>query len=60
MKRLLIGLLLVAILASGCTAQKVYKVAPLPTATTTTAALTWNDVANLPVGSEVELTGYSS
>ena len=33
MKRLLIGLLLVAILASGCTAQKVYKVAPLPTAT---------------------------
>ena len=58
MKRLLIGLLLVAILASGCTAQKVYKVAPLPTATTTTAALTWNDVANLPVGSEVELTGY--
>jgi hypothetical protein len=58
MKRLLIGLLLVAILASGCTAQKVYKVAPLPTATTTTAALTWNDVANLPVGTVVELTGY--
>ena len=62
MKRLLIGLLLVALLASGCTAQKdqkVYIVAPLTTtATTTTAALTWNDVANLPVGSEVELTGY--
>ena len=54
MKRLLIGLLLVALLASGCTAQKVYIVAPI----TTTASLTWDAIVNLPVGSEVELTGY--
>ena len=57
MKRLLIGLLLVTLLVSGCR-QAVVTIPPLSTPTTT--ALTWDSVASLPVGTVVELTGYAS
>ena len=57
MKRLLIGLLLVTLLVSGCR-QAVVTIPPLSTPTPTTTALTWDSVASLPVGTIVELTGY--
>ena len=59
MKRLLIGLLLVALLVSGCR-QAVVTIPPLSAPITTTTALTWDSVASLPVGTVVELTGYAS
>ena len=57
MKRLLIGLLLVALLVSGCR-QAVVTIPPLSAPIPTTTALTWDSVASLPVGTVVELTGY--
>ena len=57
MKRLLIGLLLVALLVSGCR-QAVVTIPPLSAPIPTTTALTWDSVASLPVGTIVELTGY--
>ena len=57
MKRLLIGLLLVTLLVSGCR-QAVVTIPPLSVPTSTTTALTWDSVASLPVGTVVELTGY--
>ena len=57
MKRLLIGLLLVTLLVSGCR-QAVVTIPPLSAPITTTTALTWDSVASLPVGTVVELTGY--
>ena len=57
MKRLLIGLLLVTLLVSGCR-QAVVTIPPLSAPTPTTTALTWDSVASLPVGTVVELTGY--
>ena len=59
MKRLLIGLLLVALLVSGCR-QAVVTIPSLSVPTSTTTALTWDSVASLPVGTVVELTGYAS
>ena len=56
----MLGLLLgVVLFVSGCTTQKVLVVAPLPT-TATTTELRWVDVAKLPIGTVVDLTGYTS
>jgi predicted small lipoprotein YifL len=61
MKKLFITVFLVAaVLLSGCGSKTpVVTVPPLSTTTTsTTHTTTWADVANLPVGTVVVLTGY--